>query len=72
MDVKKAATLAFIGTLLVTIVVAVDFFRYLTGVIDGIVPAMELVPCVAYVFGPRRNCIHLDVQQIGSVKCRHR
>ena len=50
MTLKKASFLAMIGTLLVTILVAVHFFDTIVGVSRGIVPAMALVPCVVYFF----------------------
>ena len=50
MTLKKASFLAMIGTLLVTILVAVHFFDTIVGVSRGIVPVMALVPCVVYFF----------------------
>lgn len=50
MGVKNAAFVAFVGTVLVTIVVAVDSFRYLSGVLNGIVPAMTLLRSLVYLF----------------------
>jgi len=50
MTPKSASFLAFIGTILVTILVAVNFFDTIVGVLRGVVPAMAIVPCVVYVF----------------------
>lgn len=50
MGVKSAALIAFIGMLLLTIVVAVDFVRYLSGVANGVVPAMTLLRWLIYLF----------------------
>ena len=50
MTPKSASFLAFIGTALVTILVAVNFFDTVVGVLRGIVPAMAIVPCVVYLF----------------------
>ena len=50
MTLKSASFLAFIGILLVTILVAVNFFDTILGVSRGIVPAMALVPCLVYFF----------------------
>jgi len=47
---KSASFLAFIGTLLVTALVAVHFFDTIMGVVRSVVPAMALVPCVVYFF----------------------
>jgi hypothetical protein len=49
MTPKSASFLAFIGTILVTILVAVNFFETIVGVLRGIVPAMAIVPCVVYL-----------------------
>ena len=50
MTLKSASLLALIGMLLVTLLVAVHFLETIVGVSRGIVPAMELVPCVVYCF----------------------
>jgi len=50
MTLKSASLLALIGTLLVTVLVGVHFFETIVGVSRGIVPAMEIVPCVVYFF----------------------
>ncbi len=50
MTLKNASFLALIGMLLVTILVAVHFFDTIVGVSRDIVPAMEIVPCLVYLF----------------------
>jgi hypothetical protein len=50
MTLKSASFLAMIGTLLVTILVAVHFADTIAGVVRGIVPAIEVVPCIVYLF----------------------
>ena len=49
MTLKNASLLALIGTLM-TILIAVNFFNTILGVSRGIVPAMEIVPCLVYFF----------------------
>ena len=51
MSLKSASLLAMIGTLLMTLLVAVHFFNTTLGVVGGIVPAVAIVPCVVYLFG---------------------
>jgi hypothetical protein len=48
MTLKNASFLAFVGTLLVTILVGVHFFNTLVGVLHDVVPTMALVPCLVY------------------------
>lgn len=50
MTLKSASLLALIGTFLMTVLVAVNFFDTIVGVSHGIVPAMSLVPCLVYFF----------------------
>ena len=50
MTLKSASLLALIGTFLMTLLVAINFFNTIVGVFRGIVPAMELVPCVVCFF----------------------
>jgi hypothetical protein len=50
MTVKNAASLALIGTILLTVLVAVDFFRTMAGVMGGFVPAMALLRSLIYLF----------------------
>ena len=50
MTLKSASLLALIGTVLMTLLVAINFFNAIVGVSRGIVPAMELVPCLVYFF----------------------
>jgi hypothetical protein len=42
MTLKNAAVLALIGTLLLTILLAVDFIKTLSGVLRDVVPVMTL------------------------------
>jgi hypothetical protein len=49
MTPKSASFLAFIGTILVTILVAVNFYDTIVGVLRGLLPAMAIVPCVVYL-----------------------
>jgi hypothetical protein len=50
MTLKNAAFLALIATLLLTILVAADFIRTLSGVLGGFVPAMALLRSLVYLF----------------------
>ncbi len=50
MNLKNAALLAFVGTLLLTLVAAVDFIRTISGVLGGFVPAMALLRSTIYLF----------------------
>jgi len=50
MTLKSVSFLALIGTLLVTILICVNFFNTIVGVLHDIVPAMALLPCVIYFF----------------------
>ena len=43
MSLKNAAFLALIGTLLLTILVAADFIKAVSGVLNDVVPAMALL-----------------------------
>ncbi len=47
---KNAALLAFVGTLLLTVVVTVDFIRAISGVLGGFVPTMALLRSLVYLF----------------------
>ncbi len=51
MTLKHAAFLALIGTLLLTILLAADFTRIVSGVLNSVVPARSLVRSLVYVFG---------------------
>jgi hypothetical protein len=50
MTLKGAATFALIGTLLLTILLAVDFITAVLGVLGGVVPAMALLRSLIYLF----------------------
>jgi hypothetical protein len=43
MSLKSAATLALVGTFLLTLVLLMDFFTAVSGVMNDVVPAMALV-----------------------------
>ena len=49
MTPKNAAFLALVGTLLLTLLLAFDFFKSLSAVIDGLLPAMTLLRVVVYL-----------------------
>jgi hypothetical protein len=49
MTPKNAALLAFIGTLLLTILVTFDFVNTVSGVLRDIVPVMALVRSLVYL-----------------------
>jgi hypothetical protein len=50
MTLKTAASLAMIGTLLLTILLAADFLRTVSGVLNNIVPTMALLRSFIYLF----------------------
>ena len=50
MNLKNAALLALIGTLLVTIVAAADFINTAFGVARDLIPAMALLRSLVYLF----------------------
>lgn len=50
MTLRNAATLAFVGTLLLTIVVAAEFVQTVWGILRDLVPMMKVVPCLIYLF----------------------
>jgi hypothetical protein len=50
MTLKSVSFLALIGTFLVTVLVGVNFFNTIAGVLRDIVPAMALLPCLVYFF----------------------
>ena len=49
MTLKNAAFLAMIGTLLLTILLAADFIRTVSGVLSDVVPAMALLRSLIYM-----------------------
>jgi len=49
MTLKTAALLAFIGMLLLTVLLAADFINTVTGVLRDVVPAMALLRSLVYV-----------------------
>ncbi len=49
MSLKNAACLALIGTLLLTILLAADFIKTVSGVLNGVVPAMALPGSLVYL-----------------------
>ncbi len=49
MTLKTAAFLALIGTLLLTVLMAVDFLQTVSGVLNDVVPAMALLRSLVYL-----------------------
>jgi hypothetical protein len=49
MSLKSAAFLAFIGMILLTILVAADFIKTVTGIMHDVVPAMALLRSLIYL-----------------------
>ena len=49
MNMKNAALLALIGTLLLTILVVLDFIKTVSGVLNDVVPAMALLRSLVYL-----------------------
>jgi len=49
MTLKNAATLALIGTLLLTILLAIDFVNSLLAVSRGLIPAMAVLRSMIYL-----------------------
>ncbi len=50
MTLKNAAFLALIGTLLLTVLVAIDFINTVSGVLHDLLPAVALVRSLVYLF----------------------
>lgn len=50
MTLKNAATLALVGTLPLTILLAADFLKTVSGVHRDLVPAMALLRSLIYLF----------------------
>ena len=50
MNLRNAAFLAFIGTLLLTVLVAADFVNAVIGFLRNLVPAMAVLRSLIYVF----------------------
>lgn len=50
MTLKNAAFLALIGTLILTILLALDFIKTVSGVLSDVVPAMALLRSLVYLF----------------------
>jgi len=49
MTLKTAATLALIGTLLLTVLLAIDFVDSLLAVLRGLIPAMAVLRLLIYL-----------------------
>ncbi len=49
MSIKNAALLAMIGTLLLTILLAADFIKSVSGVLSDVVPVMALLRSLVYL-----------------------
>lgn len=50
MNLKNAAPLAAIGTILLTILEAADFIKTVSGVLNDVIPAMALLRSLVYLF----------------------
>jgi hypothetical protein len=50
MTLKTAASLALIGSLLLTILLAADFINTVVGVLRDVIPAMALLRSLLYLF----------------------
>ena len=50
MSLKNAALLALIGTILLTVLIAVSCISTLLGVMRGVIPAMRLLTSLVHVF----------------------
>ena len=50
MTLKSAAFLALIGTLLLTILLAMDFITTVSGVLGDVIPAIVLLRSLIYLF----------------------
>ena len=50
MTLNNAASLALIGTLLLTVVVEVDFINTVLAVVRGLVPALAFLRALIYLF----------------------
>lgn len=49
MTLKNAATLALVGTLLLTVLLAIDFFDSVLSVARGLIPAMTMLRSFIYL-----------------------
>jgi hypothetical protein len=49
MSLKTAAFLAFIGTILLTVLQAADFIKTVTGIMHDVVPAVALLRSLIYL-----------------------
>jgi hypothetical protein len=49
MSLKTAALIALIGMMLLTVLVAADFIKVVTGIMQDVVPAVALLRSVVYV-----------------------
>ncbi len=50
MSLKNAALLALIGTILLTVLIVVNFISTLLGVMRDVIPAMTLLTSLVHVF----------------------
>ena len=50
MNLKNAAFLALLGTLLLTVLTAADFINVILGVARDVIPAMALLRSLIYLF----------------------
>jgi hypothetical protein len=49
MTLKTAVLLALVGMILLTVLVAADFFKTVTGVLNDVVPAIALLRSLIYL-----------------------
>jgi hypothetical protein len=49
MTLKTAAFLRLVGTILLTVLMAADFIKTVTGVLNDVVPAMALLRSLVYL-----------------------
>lgn len=68
MNLKNAATLALVGTLLLTILLAADFLNTLLGVMHDVVPAMALLRSLIYLFAG--ICVTVFFYVFGRMQAR--
>jgi len=61
MSVKTAAFLALVGTILVTVLMALDLVRDLTGIVGGLVPAASLFRSLIATFASLTATLFLFV-----------
>jgi hypothetical protein len=61
MSLKNAALLAFIGMLFLAVLTAVHFVKIVSGILNNIVPALDFVPALIYLFASLTLSVFLFV-----------